>query len=257
MKTTTQTGRRPTPAELRNRTPLDGEPIPSKAIAPIDKTAPRATAVALNKSYRERYLDEVATTSIAGRLIKFDKGGKFVTPDDSAEVSEDQDFVALCDEVMVGWIKFNGVGEAPDREMGLLYDGFEMPPRESMGDTDKTQWEEGLDGKPADPWQHQMLLVLQQADTKELFTFVTSSITGRRAVGTLLRHYDRMRRSGSDDLPVVRLRPGSFKHRDERVGWVNVPTFVVFGKTPRDSAAKPDTSTAGYLNDSLDGVFGS
>jgi hypothetical protein len=213
-------------------------------------------AVSSNKSYRERYLDEVATTSIAGRLIKFDKSGKFVTPDDEAEVSEHQDYIALCDEVMVGWIKFNGAGEAPDRVMGLLYDGFEMPPRESLGDNDKTQWDEGLDGRPADPWQHQMLLVLQQCDTKELFTFVTNSITGRRAIGTLLRHYDRICRGGGDDLPVVRLRPGGFKHKDERVGWVNVPTFIVFGKTPRDCAARPDTSTEGVLNDSLAGIFG-
>jgi hypothetical protein len=165
---TVQTGRRPTPAELRNRTPLGGTPIP-KAIAPLDKSAPRPTGTAVavpnNKSYRERYLDEISSTSLAGRLIKFDvKGGKFLTPDDDAAISEDQDFIALCDETLVGWIKFNGVGEAPDREMGLLYDDFQMPPRESLGDTDQSKWEEGLNGKPTDPWQHQMCLVLQQPE---------------------------------------------------------------------------------------------
>ena len=96
-----------------------------------------------------------------------------------------------------------------------------------------------------------MYLVLQQADTKELFTFVTSSMTGRRAVGNLLRHYDRLRRSNTSEVPVVRLRTGGFKHKDDRVGWVVTPVFVVFGKTPRDSAARPDTSTATILNDEI------
>ena len=80
---------------------------------------------------------------------------------------------------------------------------------------------------------------------------MTSSKTGRRAVGNLLRHYDRLRRSNTDEVPVVRLRTGGFKHKDDRVGWVTTPVFVVFGKTSRDSAAKPDTSTEAILNDKI------
>ena len=68
-----------------------------------------------------------------------------------------------------------------------------------------SQWDEGLDGKPADPWQHHQYLVLQDTSTSELFTFVTSYVTGRRAVGNLLRHFNRRRRPTPDDLPVVRL----------------------------------------------------
>ena len=211
-----------------------------------------ATGSALSgEDYRSRYLDEVAPANIAGRMIKFSKDGKFIVSDDESEISADQDFVALCDETLVGWVKFNGAGEPPDRVMGLLYDGFVMPAREDLGDLDQTQWEEGLDGKPQSPWQHQMYLVLQQADTRELFTFVTSSTTGRRAVGNLLRHFDRLRRDHAGKVPVVRLRTGGFKHKDDRVGWVSTPVFVVFGKTSRDSAAKPDTSTAGILNDEI------
>ena len=46
-------------------------------------------------------------------MIKFSKDGKFFTPDDEGEISEDQDFIALCDETLVGWVKFNGPGEPP------------------------------------------------------------------------------------------------------------------------------------------------
>ena len=135
--------------------------------------------------------------------------------------------------------------------MGLLYDGFVMPRARELSATSTRRVGAGLDGRPADPWQHHMYLVLQQAETKELFTFVTCSMTGRRGVGNLLRHYDRLRRSNAAEVPVVRLRTGGFKHKDDRVGSVSTPVFVVFAKASRDSAAKPDTSTEAVLNDRI------
>ena len=76
-------------------------------------------------------------------------------------------------------------------------------------------------------------------------------MTGRRAVGNLLRHYDRMQRTHPDELPVVRLKVGGFQHRDERIGWVSTPVFAVVGRAPRDSAAKPDTSTRADMDDEI------
>jgi hypothetical protein len=46
---------------------------------------------------------------------------------------------------------------------------------------------------------------------------------------------------------------GGFQHRDERVGWVATPVFAVVGRTPKDSAAKPDTSLAADMNDEIPG----
>jgi hypothetical protein len=199
----------------------------------------------------QTYLDEIAPANIAGRLIKFSKDGVFVTADDKEAINEDDDFVALVDETQIGWIKFNGEKEPPTRIMGLLFDGFVMPGRDSLGDTDPTQWEEGLSGKPADPWLHQMNLVLQHAETRELFTFSTTSITGRRAIGNLLRHYNRMQRTNPGEIPVIKLKAGGYNHRDERIGWVSTPVFAVVGRVPRDSAATPDTSVEADLNDEI------
>ena len=154
------------------------------------------------------------------------------------------EFIALCDETLVGWIRFYNDGETPpDRVQGLLFDGFILPAARHAGRYGR------------DPVEHRSLresrkirgsiktaLVLQQTETRELYTFVTTSITGRRAVGNLLRHYKRMRKTNPDEVPVVRLRPGGFNHRDPRVGWVPTPAFAIVGRTPRDSAAKPDTS---------------
>jgi hypothetical protein len=203
-----------------------------------------------NRIYRERYLDEVSPTTVAGRIIKFSKDG-FVTPDDKKPVSDDVEFLALCDQTVVGLIKFNGEGQPPDRVMGLLYDGFQVPPRESLGDLDPTKWDEGLDGQPADPWMHQMCVVLQRRDTAELFTFITSSVTGRRAVGQLLKHYDRLNRSHPGSIPIVYLREGGYQHREQRIGWVSTPVFAVVGATTEAETVKPNTPTGDILNDSL------
>src|SRR5262249_45432296 len=115
MNPKTTTDRKPTAAELRNRTPLGGTPIPSKAVA----VKPASTAVTKpNGDYVSRYLDAVSPASLVGRLVKYSKDGKFFTPDDEGEISSDQDFIALCDETLVGWVKFNGPGQPPDRVMG-------------------------------------------------------------------------------------------------------------------------------------------
>jgi hypothetical protein len=135
--------------------------------------------------------------------------------------------------------------------MGLLYDGFIPPPRASLGDTDEGLWEIGLSGRPEDPIKHQLCLVLQHTGAGELYTFVTTSATGRRAVGNLLQHYNRMQRTNPDELPVVRLKKGGFQHKDDRVGFVPTPVFAVVGRAPRDSAATPDTSSSGDLNDQI------
>ena len=135
---------------------------------------PADVAVPDNRTLRQAYLDEIAPASLVGRQIKFGKDGCFVTADDSEPIGDDVDFVALPDQTLIGYMRFNGEGEPPDRRMGLLYDGYIMPPRATLGDTDVSQWEIGLDGKPADPWQHFIYLVLQRGDTGELFTYTTS-----------------------------------------------------------------------------------
>jgi hypothetical protein len=175
-------------------------------------------------------------------MVKFDgKEGALVRQDTEEAIDGSRQFLALCGDVLAGWLKFNGQGEAPTRAMGLLYSSdWIMPPRESLGDTDESKWERGLDGQPADPWTHQMYLPLADAGTKEMFTFVTSSKSGRRAVGNLLRNYERLRRAKPDHVPVVCLRTGGFQHSDTRIGWVNTPPLVVMGSATQDGSITPN-----------------
>ena len=94
-------------------------------------------------------------------------------------------------------------------------------------------------------------MVIQRGDTGELMTFVTSSVTGRRAVGNLLRHFDQMERANSNEYPVIRLKTGGFQHPDDRVGWVSTPLFAIVGRSPKGSAAKPNSSLAADLQDEV------
>jgi hypothetical protein len=226
------------------------ERIMGQPVAPATVTS---VAVPDTRTPQQAYLDEIAPpSSLVGRPIKFNgKNGKWLFGDTDEEIDPNTDFIALCDEILIGWIKFNGKGELPTRIQGLLFDGFIMPPQNTLPDRDPSKWELGLDGEPADPWQHQMCLILQSPGTHELATFATTSPTGRRAVGNLLRHYDRLRRKDDDHYPVVRLRVSGYNHKDERVGWVHVPVFAVVGKAPKTSAAIPDTSRRGDMDDEI------
>src|SRR5262245_39313360 len=119
-------------------------------------------------------------------IIKFAKSGEFVNASDSKPVSKNARYVALCRETAVGFIKFDGEGNPPERVQTLLFGDEPMPRREDLGDLDQSQWDEGLDGKPADPWRPQVLLPLQNDATAELVAFASTSKTGRRSVATLL-----------------------------------------------------------------------
>jgi hypothetical protein len=178
----------PTPEQIRARQKADADTARIKAALPA-VAANTAIAAPDNRTDVQRYVDDVAPASIAGRVIRFNKDGHFITPDDDTVIGDDIDFIALVDETLIGWVRFNGEGAPPDRVMGLLFDGFVMPPRASLGDEDEASWTIGLNGRPEDPWQHQVNLVLQRVDTRELFTYSTSSVTGRRAIGLLLRYY--------------------------------------------------------------------
>jgi hypothetical protein len=199
---------------------------------------------------RQRLLNDIAPSGIVGRLIRFDgKEGRFFYVDSDETIDGTADFTVLCDETLVAWVKFQPEGP-PLREGGLFYaPGFALPERPSLGDADPRDWKPGLSGKPEDPWKLEMSLVLKRPATQELLTFSTLNKTGRRAVGGLLKHYDRLRRSSPGSFPVVRLKPGGYD--DDQFGWVHTPTFPVVGVSPGHTAAIPDTSLKGDLNDEI------
>jgi hypothetical protein len=128
-------------------------------------------------------------------------------------------------------------GEPPDRRGGLLFEGFQLPLRQELGDLDEAEWPEGLNGVAEDPWCHEVSIVLQRQDG-ELATFSTISKTGRRSISTLLQHYRRSQKTAPGTLPVVKLKSGSYKH--ERFGEVAIPILQVCGRVSANGAARSD-----------------
>jgi hypothetical protein len=204
---------------------------------------------AIPSSAVDTYLNEHCGGG-SGVLFKFAKDQRFRRVDDGEEIPLGTEFTVVYDQIQVGWIKFNGKGEPPERKMGALFQGFIPCPRDELGDDDQSLWEVGLSGKPADPWQQQILLPLQ-AEDGELFIFGTTSITGRRAVGRVIDECRKMLRREPNDYPVVKLAVSSFQHREERIGRVTVPAFVRVGKTPKTGMAAIDTSLTADLNDEV------
>jgi hypothetical protein len=228
------------------------------AVKPVVATVPTTITgggvPALPDNSVQRYIDEISPATVAGRLCKLSKDGAYKYTDTGEDVDVTAEYIALVPETFAGWIKFSADGEPPQRHMGLIYDGFVIPSRSSLGDMDKSLWPLGLDGAPEDPWRHMINVVLQSVATRELMTFSTASISGRNACGVLLRHYDRLRRrKGPDcDLPVVVLKVGHFiPRKNPRIGPVPFPQFAIRGHVPADSAIKPDTSIEADLNDEI------
>jgi hypothetical protein len=165
-----------------------------------------------------------------GRFCKF-KAGAFIVTDTGQEMDVEANYRVLYRETRASWKKFVE-GQSPEVIGGLIFDGFTLPRREELGDADPSGWDIGLSGKPVDPWNHFLEIVLERVDTKEVFLFGTSSHTGRKAVAALLKNCNR---AGSD--LIVKLAVGSFKHKDARIGTVFVPSFVVVADAKRTGAA--------------------
>jgi hypothetical protein len=220
--------------------PKQPDPKPTTtAIVPVDESDPLA-----------RYLATV-DDGPAGRLVKFaPKTNTYVAIDSGEEIDTSVGYAALCDQLMAGWIRFRE-GEEPQKIMGVIADGFMPPEREQLGDLDKSEWPDGLDGEKADPWREQLLLPLQNVETAEVVVFSALTPTSRNAVNRLLRHYQRVRRAHPDELLVVHLRTSGFQHKLKQVGWVPVPAFHVTGRIKQDGTPVTAPSVADDLDDRI------
>jgi hypothetical protein len=72
----------------------------AKALAKIEE--PAVPAVVDTRDFRQAYLDTIAPTTIAGKLVKFSKAGEFVISETDEVIDPERDFVALCDETLIG-----------------------------------------------------------------------------------------------------------------------------------------------------------
>jgi hypothetical protein len=216
--------------------------LPAKTAAQVPTTPGYESAAA--------YLNSGGMT--VGRPIRFDgKNGKFVDKDDDAAISPDRDFVLIGDQAWAGHIKFHEDG-APEHIGSLISDpGFRICAREELGDNDPSLWPASKFGNgPEDPWKECIYVPLEDRATGELFTLQgTQALTTIKALKALLATYQRRAQSDPDHYPVIRLKVGTYEHR--QFGTLPKPAFTIVGKAPKASTAKPNTSIGADMNDAL------
>jgi hypothetical protein len=133
------------------------------------------TALAIAAAAQEEGANEL------GRLLKFSNGHYVVGTE---EIPLGKEFVAHVEHWIRGWLKFKG-GALIERKVGRVADGFVVPQRDELGDTDESLWDKDPAGKPTDPWTMQSYLPLEDVESGEIWTFVSGSVGGRQAVSRL------------------------------------------------------------------------
>ena len=199
------------------------------------------------------YANYLATHGVgaSGTIIRFDpKEGKYRTAVEKREIAVGSQFVVVSSQIQGGWRKFMGEGNPPKRVQGNLSEGYVPPARDSLGDTDESEWPVGkFSGKPEDPWQFELLLPLQSVDDGQLYIFSTSTFGGRRAVDAVIAMCGVMHRAEPNDFPVVKLGVGGYQSK--KFGWVKAPCFDRVGKSPKADTAAVNTSLADDMSDEI------
>lgn len=176
-------------------------------------------------------------SSIVGSLLKFNKGD-WLAGKDEEDIPSGTKLAVNMDQVMVGWVKW--IDNKPDQQIMhstkvMEETGVRPAPRSELGDVDPTAWEVDTNGKPRDPWQHTMYLLMKEPGKKfsaeKAYTFTTSSTGGRSAVGKMMTKYGTERRSRPDSHPIVELGVDSWVHPE--YGRVKVPVLSLVGWEPK------------------------
>ena len=167
-----------------------------------------------------------------GKILKFNKGLWEIGDD---EIPEGTEYIVLMDQIAREWVKFED-GSPTARLRYPLADSVPPPPREELGDNDKSQWEVGDDGKPRDPWTLQWQLPMVQREVLgDLIVFTTSSKGGESCIASLCGIYGRSPRNGM--LPIVALKTRSYKHKI--YGKIQTPDLPIVGWDGGTSSAAP------------------
>jgi hypothetical protein len=96
--------------------------------------------------------------------------------------------------LMIGWRRLMK-GTPIEYVLGLVRDGYEPPPRETLGDTDRDSWE-----YDSDPWQRAYVAPLFDVETKETLIYVADNQTSHYTVNRLSIRFGR---SDKTKLPLV------------------------------------------------------
>lgn len=143
---------------------------------------------------------------------------------DKEPIGATTSFLCNMNELHVGWIKMVD-GKTDDRRIGRVFDGYQRPPRETLGDLDERRWPFNRKGEREDPWKEAIYLPMRCLDDGESVVFAPLNMTGRRELAKFIKVYCRANRKGR--YPVVSLETRSFENQSG--GQTYVPVFRILG----------------------------
>jgi hypothetical protein len=220
---------------------------------------PAASSSALAAALKA-HANETIGVDLPGPKLKFVKGHWSIG---DQEVSATEEFVVYPETIVKVWERWENKRIA-DRIIARL--GEKLPSRSSLGDTDRSAWALGQNGKPSDPWTESHIVAMRRSRDNSPIVFVTASDGGKKSLG----HLADAAAGRADFCPVVELSSSSYSH--PTWGLIFTPQFDVTGWAPRNpkpldapaiaapKAAAVQESKApparGSLNDDIDSLFG-
>ena len=124
-------------------------------------------------------------------------------------ISEDVDFIALCDETLVGYIRFRGQGEPPEQIVACSTTAFSCSQSRAC-QIESAEWEIRLDGQAFRSISASECMSCYSRPTRRGVHFRDLLEDGRRAVGDLL-NLDGLRRTQSDEVPMIACVKGGYQ----------------------------------------------
>jgi hypothetical protein len=185
-----------------------------------------------SKNFYEKYGEAATRRKFVGRLLKFSKFGEYCAGSEDEEIARGTALAVYMSTLEIGWVRWEDGRPVDDSNMGLIADGYVPPKRHELGYLDRSQWEAYDDEEPRDPWQFTNQLVMVDRENEEFFTFTTSSKGGLGAIGELAKDHGKHIRLHPDEMPIVKLDGGSYKHPKRKYGEIRFPIFKVTDRIP-------------------------
>jgi hypothetical protein len=160
-----------------------------------------------------------------GNFLKFNGNtGDFTYGQKDEELPHGTQLAADMLNFARGWICWKD-GEVEDEIMVPILKG--EPPLEHTL-PDHGPYEKHDDGSE-DGWAEQAKIGLRDVETGETYLYKTTSKSGRRALGQLLKDFSKLHRMHPGETPVVEISGQSYTPKDKKLGKKFAPIFKIVG----------------------------
>lgn len=211
-------------------------------------TPQTGTAVAAPSDYDPYAAYGAEAASGSGDFLKFSKG-EWLKGQNDEEVELGTRLAANMAELSIGWLRWEAK-KPVERRMGLLAQGHKPEPRDTLGYSDKSDWEQDAAGVAQDPWSATNELPVADPETGEQMTISMASKGGIGAIGNLCKAYGKEYRNRPGMVPIIELGRDSYKHSE--YGKVYVPVLTIVDwvengsvpEAPRDTDEEPAPAAA-------------